>query len=338
MSQWAEIRQMPVVDGVPKKQIAERLGLDIKTVRRAAAPARRAVSRPRHLDRWRAQIEQWLRQDRRLTATRIRRLLLPLAGPVAERTVRWYVARLKAAAAPKEVYVHRSPRPGVTLEVDVGESWAEVAGVLRKVKYVVATLPYSNVYFAKAYRECSSLSGLSGLSGALGDGRSATRRPACSRGEDWTPAEPGPHESRQPRDERPTRVHDPAPALAHAVGLADPRVAAVRRHAVASAPAPSTHPVRVGPSTRSTTDARPRPVARSVTPATTLVSAPPRPVRGGRRTLQTQRRASSTGVAREGIDAPASSVGVAAHVGVTRPHTSPRITRTHSECVTRRSV
>ena len=155
MSQWAEIRQMHVVDGVPKKQIAERLGLDIKTVRRAVAqataPARRAVSRPRHLDRWRAQIEQWLRQDRRLTAKRICRLLLPVAGPVAERTVRWYVARLKAAAAPKDVYVHRSPRPGVTLEVDFGESWAEVAGVLRKVTYVVATLPYSNVYFAKAY-------------------------------------------------------------------------------------------------------------------------------------------------------------------------------------------
>ena len=201
--------------------------------------------------------------------------------------------------------MHRSPRPGVTLEVDFGESWAELAGVLRKVKYVVATLPYSNVYFAKAYRECSSLSG---LSGALGDGRSATRRPACSRGEDWTPAEPGPHESRQPRDERPTRVHDPAPELAHAVGLADPRVAAVRRHAVASAPAPSTHPVRVGPSTRSTTAARPRPVARSVTPATTIVSAPPCPVRGCRRTLQTQSRASSTGVAREGIKAIASSV------------------------------
>ena len=60
---------------------------------------------------------------------------------MSERTVRWYVARLKAAAAPKEVYVHRSPRPGVTLEVDVGESWAEVAGLPRKVKYVVATLP-----------------------------------------------------------------------------------------------------------------------------------------------------------------------------------------------------
>ena len=39
MSQWAEIRQMHVVDGVPKKQIAERLGLDIKMVRRAVAHA-----------------------------------------------------------------------------------------------------------------------------------------------------------------------------------------------------------------------------------------------------------------------------------------------------------
>ena len=37
------------------------------------------------------------------------------------------------------------------MEVDFGESWAEVAGVPCKVKYLVATLPYSNVYFAKAY-------------------------------------------------------------------------------------------------------------------------------------------------------------------------------------------
>ena len=155
MSQWAEVRHMHLVDGVPKKQIGQRLGMDVKTVRRAVAqaraPARRAVSRLRYLDRWRAQVEHWLRQDRRRTAKRLRRLLLPVAGPVSERTVRWYVARLKAAAAPKEVYVHRSPRPGVTLEVDVGASWAEVAGLPRKVKYVVATLPYSNVYFAKAY-------------------------------------------------------------------------------------------------------------------------------------------------------------------------------------------
>ena len=63
-----------------------------------------------------------------MTAKRIRRLLLPLAGPVAARTVRRYVAALKVATARKEGYVHRSVRPGTTMEVHFGESWAEVAG------------------------------------------------------------------------------------------------------------------------------------------------------------------------------------------------------------------
>ena len=155
MTQWAEIRHLHLVEGVSKKQIARRLQLDIKTVRRAleqpTPPARASSPRVRSLDPWREQIAQWLDQDRRVTAKRIRRLLLPLAGPVAARTVRRYVAALKVATAPKEGYVHRSVRPGTTMEVDFGESWAEVAGVPRKVKYLVATLPYSNVYFAKAY-------------------------------------------------------------------------------------------------------------------------------------------------------------------------------------------
>ena len=155
MSQWAEIRHQHLVEGVAKKQIARRLQLDIKTVRRAVEqptpPVRASSPRVRSLDPWREQIAQWLDQDRRLTAKRIRRLLLPLAGPVAARTVRRYVAAVKVATAPKEGYVHRSVRPGTTMEVDFGESWAEVAGVPRKVKCLVATLPYSNVYFAKAY-------------------------------------------------------------------------------------------------------------------------------------------------------------------------------------------
>ncbi|MCY4026276.1 MAG: hypothetical protein OXH75_08185 [Acidobacteria bacterium] len=35
MSQWAEVRQRHLVEGVPKKEIARRLRLDVKTVRRA---------------------------------------------------------------------------------------------------------------------------------------------------------------------------------------------------------------------------------------------------------------------------------------------------------------
>ena len=35
MSQWAEVRHLHLVEGVPKKEIARRLELDVKTVRRA---------------------------------------------------------------------------------------------------------------------------------------------------------------------------------------------------------------------------------------------------------------------------------------------------------------
>lgn len=155
VSQWAEIRHMFFVDEIPKKQIARRLGVDVKTVRRAleeeAPRKRRAPPRARRLDRWRPQIEEWLRQDPKLTAKRIGKLLRPLAGRLPPRTVREYVALVRGELFGKEAFVHRTHRPGDTMEADFGESWAVVDGQLRKVKYFVATLPHSNVYFAKAY-------------------------------------------------------------------------------------------------------------------------------------------------------------------------------------------
>ncbi len=155
MSQWAEIRHLHLVERVPKKEIARRLKLDVKTVRRAVerpTPAAR-VSPPRasSLDPWQDRIEQWLREDRKLTAKRIRRLLLPLAGAVSPRTVRRYVAALRRSVTSKEAFVHRSVAAGTTMEVDFGESWVDIAGAPCKVKYLVATLPFSNAYFAKAY-------------------------------------------------------------------------------------------------------------------------------------------------------------------------------------------
>jgi transposase len=144
------------VDGVPKKQIARRFGLDIKTVRRALegneAPVRRRSSaRARRLDPWRSQIKAWLKEDPKLTAKRIRTLLVPLAGRMPARTVRQYVARVRQEIFPREAFVHRTHCPGDTMEADFGESWAVIAGDLRKVKFFVAALPCSNAYFAKAY-------------------------------------------------------------------------------------------------------------------------------------------------------------------------------------------
>ena len=157
VSQWAEIRHMHLVQGMSKKEIARRLSLDIKTVRRAiqseqAPPARRSPARRSLLDPWRERIERWLRQEPRLTAQRIGRLLEKEAGQAfQERTVRQYVARLKAQLFAPQAFVHRTHEPGMTLEGDFGESWAFVDGRLRKAHFFVATLPSSNAIFAKAY-------------------------------------------------------------------------------------------------------------------------------------------------------------------------------------------
>lgn len=156
VSQWAEIRQMHLVEGIPKKEIARRLGLNVKTIRRALqreeAPIRRVSPlRERRLDPWRDEIEGWLKADPKITAKRIRRLLLPEAGSVPGRTVREYVAAVREELFPREAYVHRSQAPGQTMEADFGETWARIRGRLRKVKFLAAVLSYSNVYFAKAY-------------------------------------------------------------------------------------------------------------------------------------------------------------------------------------------
>ena len=120
-----------------------------RAIGRSTPPVRVSLPRPSALDPWRERITQWLREEPKVTAKRIRRLLLPLTGPVPARTVRRYVAGLRAAVAPKEAFVHRSVRAGTTMEVDFGESWVDIAGVPRKVKYLVATLPFSNAYFGE---------------------------------------------------------------------------------------------------------------------------------------------------------------------------------------------
>ena len=112
MTQWAEVRHLHLVEGVPKKEIARRLKLDVKAVRRAigrsAPPVRVSPSRPSTLKPWRERIRQWLGEEPRLTAKRIRRLLLPLAGPVPAHPVRRYVAVLRAATTRQEAFVHPS--------------------------------------------------------------------------------------------------------------------------------------------------------------------------------------------------------------------------------------
>jgi transposase len=121
---------------------------------RTTAPERRqGPRRRRRLDRHREAIEAWLQEEPRLSAKRVGTLLRE-AHPdlrIGERALRRFVGGLRGTLFPREAFVHRTHRPGETLEVDFGETWLEVAGSLVKAKFLVGTLPASNVHFAKVY-------------------------------------------------------------------------------------------------------------------------------------------------------------------------------------------
>lgn len=158
MSQWAEIRHLYFVQKVAKRAISRRLGVDRKTVTRvlgeeAARTSRHSPPRGSRLDAHRPAIEAWLREEPRLTAKRIGALLRESHPEfvVRARTLREYVAQLKATLFTKEAFIHRTHRPGATLEIDFGETCLEIEGELRRGHYFVATLPASNVYFVKIY-------------------------------------------------------------------------------------------------------------------------------------------------------------------------------------------
>jgi transposase len=147
---------MHLVDGVAKKDIARRFGLDVKTVRRAVGRedcslGRRSPKRPRKLDPCRDEIVELLRSEPKLSAKRIGRLLGEKVSGVRERALREYVHDLKRELFQVEAFVHRTHPPGDMLEGDFFESWARIAGSLHKAKVFVGTLPCSNSYFSKAY-------------------------------------------------------------------------------------------------------------------------------------------------------------------------------------------
>jgi transposase len=107
---------MHLVEGVPKKEVARRLGLDVKTVRRALSRSealfeRQSPPRGRRLDPWRERIVSWLKGEPRLNAKRIRTLLLSEAVAVSARSTREYVAELRHELFPRASFIHRRTSP-----------------------------------------------------------------------------------------------------------------------------------------------------------------------------------------------------------------------------------
>jgi len=100
VAEWQEIRRLYYTEGVAKKEIARRVGRDIKTIRRALdrdepPVKRRSPRRGKMLDPYREQIRSWLRDESGIKATEIAKRLRPRTGPISGRTVRKYVAELR---------------------------------------------------------------------------------------------------------------------------------------------------------------------------------------------------------------------------------------------------
>ena len=156
VTEWAEMRHQHEVDGVPKKELSRRFGRDVKTVRRALARtgppvARRRRPSARRLGAYAKEIEGWVAAEPRITAKRVLALLTGRPGLVGPRATAKYLKALREERTRPKAFVHRTHAPGETMEIDFGQSFARLCGVERRIHFLVATLPASNVYFAKAY-------------------------------------------------------------------------------------------------------------------------------------------------------------------------------------------
>lgn len=164
MNQIDQIKELQR-QGYGPKEIAARLGIDRKTTSKymktedysGGAPARKST--PSKLDPWKAEIEQWLEEDRRMrfkqrhTAKRIHeRLLAEHSGEygcsysILQRYVKGLKEERKLTSGFLEL-VWASDEA----QADFGEADVIEAGTKRMVKYLVLSFPSSNAAYVQAF-------------------------------------------------------------------------------------------------------------------------------------------------------------------------------------------
>ncbi|WP_374238361.1 IS21 family transposase [Mycobacterium sp. PSTR-4-N] len=161
-----KIRRDRRVEGLSIRELAYRHGTHRRTVRQAlddaVPPPRKAYPpRPRPaIDPWVAVIDTWLRADReaprkqRHTARRIWQCLVAEHGATcSEVTVSRYVAlrRAQLGLVENEVSVPQTHEAGAEAEVDFGEFFATIAGLVVKCWMFVMRLSHSGRAFHVAF-------------------------------------------------------------------------------------------------------------------------------------------------------------------------------------------
>ena len=161
MQDWTDIRRKVLVEGISKRQICREYHLAHKTLQKILAhaeplPYRQEIVRPKtKLGPYQDVIDEILRRDRdapvkqRHTALRIFHRLRDEYGYEGSYTqVKVLVSRHKRHT--KEVYMPLHHEPGEA-QFDFGEATMIIAGVQRKVRFAVMSLPYSDAFHISAY-------------------------------------------------------------------------------------------------------------------------------------------------------------------------------------------
>jgi transposase len=148
--------------GLSVRALAAKYGVHRRLVREALtraepAPRKTPERRSARLESFKSVIDGWLRADldaprkQRHTATRIHARLLDehAAGDVSYAAVRDYVARrrpeirIEEGRGPAKVFIPQHHPPGAEAEVDFGELWVRLAGVLVKCYLFAFRMSYS---------------------------------------------------------------------------------------------------------------------------------------------------------------------------------------------------
>ncbi len=163
---FEKIRRDRRLDDLSIRELADRHGVHRRTVRQAlddAVPPPRKVypARPRPaIDAWATVVDAWLMQDgdaprkQRHTARRIwQRLVAEHQATLSEVTVSRYVARrrVELGLATGEVSIPQTHLPGAEAEVDFGEFYATIAGLVVKCWMFVMRLSHSGKAFHVAF-------------------------------------------------------------------------------------------------------------------------------------------------------------------------------------------
>ena len=158
MDQWIEIRQRVLRQGVSKRQILRETGMHWKTLKKilnnSSPPGyqrTKAVHKSKigpYLDRIRDILKQdkTLPKKQRHTAKRIMERLKSEGFSGGYTAVKDAVRQLMLTS--QEVFMPLTHTPGEA-QVDFGEAAVKMAGVLRKVKFLVMVLPHSDVFLSR---------------------------------------------------------------------------------------------------------------------------------------------------------------------------------------------